>query len=71
MLDFFGHVGYGFIALGLWQLTRKRRIGWLFRLIGEVIWVMIGWQMGMSSIYLWGLGFMLLDIIGFSKWETD
>lgn len=65
MTDLVGHVGYIFIALGLWQLTKKKRIGWLYRFIGETIWVGIGFWTGYTSIWIWGLVFMYIDVKGF------
>lgn len=63
--DLAGHVGYIFIALGLWQLTKKKQIGWLYRFIGETIWVILGFVLNLTSIWAWGIIFMLIDLKGF------
>ena len=62
--DRIGHVGYAFlglgqacIALGLWQ-------GWPIRLVGEIIWVALGWRLGMSSIWAWGALGICVELIG-------
>jgi len=70
-LDIFGHVGYVFIAVGLLLLGREYKSGWLFRLVGELIWVLIGIEMHMSSIYIWSSIFMGLDILGYMRWRKN
>lgn len=70
-LDLFGHIGYFFILLGLLFLARQNRLGWFLRLIGEVIWVALGVKMGMTSIWLWGLIFMSIDVYAYFKWREQ
>lgn len=70
VLDLFGHVGYVFILYGLWLLTQGRKFGWGMRFVGEAIWVILGFALGMSSIWMWGLVFMSMDIVGYYRWST-
>ena len=67
-IDVCGHVAYLFLVAGMVLLTRKNLWGWACRFIGEIGWVVIGFIMGMTSIWLWGLVFMCIDIKGFYEW---
>ena len=66
--DFFGHIGYILLACGMWSLSQNNKWGWVFRILGEFIWVIIGVFMEMTSIWMWGLVFMGIDVRGFYKW---
>lgn len=62
--DAVGHAGYAFLAVGMWMLSGGRRGGWLFRFVGESIWVGVGVWLELSSIWSWGVVFMLIDLRG-------
>jgi hypothetical protein len=70
-LDIAGHFGYFFIALGMYLLTLKSAWGFASRFLGEVIWLVIGVMMNMSSIWTWGLLFLIIDAYGFVKWRRE
>jgi len=67
--DIFGHIGYLFIAVGLILLAQKSIFGWIFRIIGEMIWAVVGICIGMSALWFWGIIFLCLDVRGFIKWR--
>ena len=69
--DFFGHWGYAFIALGMLYLSFNDRVGWLFRFFGEALWVVVGFWTGMTSIWMWGLLFLVLDWNGYRSWKKQ
>lgn len=69
--DFWGHIGYIFILIGMILLTRKNIWGWVCRFIGEVVWLLVGLSMGMSSIWFWGSIFLVIDVVGFLKWKRE
>jgi len=71
MLDFLGHIAYIGIFVGQVGLARKKLWGWIFRCLGTFGWVLIGLAMGMTSIWIWGLVFMAIDIFGFIKWRKQ
>jgi hypothetical protein len=68
MIDFFGHIGYGLIAAGMFLLSRKDKNGWILRFAGEGVWVVLGFALGLTSIWTWGLIFLGIDITGYVKW---
>lgn len=63
-LDAFGHVGYTMLAIGMLLIARGKALGWAFRLIGEFIWLVIGIYLGMSSMWIWGGVFLVIDLFG-------
>ena len=67
-LDLIGHIGYAFIFLGMIFLATKSIWGWLLRFVGESIWVGLGFAMSMTSIWYWGILFMLIDSMAFVNW---
>ena len=71
MIDIFGHVGYLLIALGMFALSKKKIYGWMLRLYGELIWFAIGLEIGMTSIWIWGAIFILIDMWGYYRWVTN
>ena len=70
MLDLFGYFGYGSIFLGQYLLTKKIAHGWILRIIGDLIWLSIGIQMGMSSIVVGSVVGILIDTIGAFRWKN-
>ena len=71
MIDFFGHLAYASIMVGMFLLARRNAYGWVARLLGDAGWVVLGFALGMSSIVLWGLTFIAVDIAGWRKWRKS
>jgi hypothetical protein len=69
VIDAFGHIAYSLIGAGMVMLARNNPVGWLVRLAGEFIWVVLGFFLGLSSVWLWGIVFMAIDTVGFYKWR--
>lgn len=69
VLDVLGHIGYLLLASGMLLLARKNILGWACRGIGEAIWLFIGIEMNMSSMWFWGIIFLLIEIHGFVSWK--
>ena len=67
-IDLAGLLFYFWIAVGMYMLSNKDRVGWLFRFAGELGWVCTRVHYGMSSIWAWGLIFMVIDALGYRKW---
>lgn len=70
-IDLYGHFSYLFILVGMVLLSHRHSIGFVLRFIGELGWVTIGIVLGMTSIWSWGILFMLNDLYGFTKWKSN
>lgn len=69
MTDLLGHVFYASLFAGQFLITRKSAWGWLFRLVGDVGWSIIGLCLGLTCIWAWGLVFIATDVKGFLTWR--
>jgi len=69
VLDAIGHVGYILLLIGTLLVTRRQAAGWLFRLAGESIWVVLGIKLGLTSVVTWGLVFIILELRGWWAWR--
>jgi len=67
-LDIAGHFAYASIALGMWRLGKKDKRGWILRFVGELGWIAVGLLMGYTSIWMWGILFLGIDIKGYYEW---
>jgi hypothetical protein len=71
MIDTLGHIFYAILLAGMVCLAAGWRIGWWFRIIGELGWVGLGLALGLSSIVIWGLIFVAIDLYGNYKWAIN
>ena len=69
--DICGHIGYAFVALGMYFLAKKNIWGWICRWIGEMIWLVVGALIGMTSMWTWGILFLFIEAYGFYSWRKD
>lgn len=69
MIDFVGHIGYGCLVAGSVLLARRKSSGWLLRVSGDAIWLVLGVVMGYSSIYVWSAIFAVADTLGYRHWK--
>jgi len=67
--DTYGHIFYATILTGTFFVTRKKKIGWIFRVIGDIGWVAIGCNIKLDSIVFLRLIFYLKVIRGFLMWQ--
>jgi hypothetical protein len=67
-LDIAGHFAYVFLAVGAYLLGKKNKWGWVCHMAGGLAWIIIGVLMGWTSIWMWGILFMFIDIKGFWTW---
>ncbi len=70
LLDVLGHIGYLCLALGMFLLARKVIWGWAARGTGEAIWLLIGVEIQMSSIWVWGVIFLIMEVYGYCLWKN-
>lgn len=69
--DLLGHVGYASLTWGMILIARKNIWGWLFRAGGEILWIVIGLMLGLSSAWMWGTIFLFIEAYGFLKWRKE
>lgn len=68
-LDILGHIFYFMLFSGTMLVQSKKYQGWFLRFAGEAGWTGIGIAIGMSSIWLWGIAFMVIDLLGYMRWR--
>ncbi len=71
MTDVLGHVATIFLIMGLVFVGRKNHIGWLLRIVGEVLWIALGMHMGMTSIWVWGIVFTAISYHHWRNWKCE
>lgn len=69
--DLLGHLAYLFIFAGMFLLSKKVIWGWVVKAVGDAMWLWIGIQIGMSSIWLWEIAFLGTTAYGFYEWRKD
>ena len=71
MIDFLGHVAYFFILLGTYLISKKKVYGWVVKIIGDIIWLILGIYLGLSSIWVWEFGFIITALYAIKSWNKE
>jgi hypothetical protein len=71
MIDLVGHIGYALIFFGTIIVGRRNKIGWILRFLGESIWLCLGIVLQLTSIYIWGIVFIFLEVFNYMKWRNE
>lgn len=71
MIDLLGHIGYAFLLGGHFLIARKNKWGFTARIVGGIIWALLGIPLEMYSIVIWSILFTILDIKGFYHWSKN
>lgn len=69
--DLLGWVATAIVIFGTCLLYNKKKSGWLIRVVGNTLWVIVGFMLGMTSIIACEGTFILVDTIGYLKWRKD
>lgn len=67
-LDVFGHISYLFLVGGVFLLSKKNKYGWLCHILGGSGWTIIGFMANYTSLWFWGIIFLILDSRGYWLW---
>lgn len=70
-LDLLGHLGYVLVFGGQLLISRGRPAGWGLRVAGDLLWICLGFPLGMLSISIWGTLFLVVDILALSRAWTS
>ena len=70
MTDLVGHFGYLFLMAGQFLVSKNKTLGWTLRCSGDVVWIVLGTLLGMSSIIVWSAVFLGLDLNGWRLWRS-
>lgn len=69
MIDLLGHAAYFTIFVGQFMLTKKSQVGWIVRAVGDVAWMILGFVMGLTCVWMWGVLFLFNDYRGYKAWQ--
>lgn len=69
MIDVLGHIGYILLVTGTILISCNRTSGWLFRLVGSLVWIVLGFHLRLSSVVFWGIVFAGIEARGFITWR--
>ena len=71
IVDFIGHFAYLLAVIGTIYVSKKDKNGFLARVISDAIWCVIGLYLNLSSIFLWSIVFLVVDIRAYRKWVDE
>ena len=71
IVDLIGHFAYLLSVLGTIYVSKKDKNGFLARVISDIIWCLIGLYLNLSSIFIWSIVFLIVDIRAYRKWRDD
>ncbi len=67
-LDWLGHIGYISLLAGVYLVGTKIAWGWGFYVAGCAIWIFIGTQLKMTSVWIWQTVATLNGIWAWWRW---
>jgi hypothetical protein len=68
MLDFIGHVGEVMLLWGTFRVARGHAEGFKWRLLGNILWCRLGWEIELTSVWFWCGVFVFVD--GYGWWRA-
>ncbi len=71
IVDALGHLGYALLFGGIILIGRKWAVGWLLCLAGDLIWLGLGVEMGMTSIWSWQVAFLAMALYNWRRWRRE
>lgn len=67
--DQIGWIGTAFFFAGGLLIVRKKRLGFICNLMGNLTFVCMGWLADLYSIVVVSIGFLVLNVYGIIKWR--
>lgn len=67
-LDLVGHAAYAILVLGVYLIGQKQIAGWYCYVVGDVVWCWLGWNLRLTSVWVWQLVFLVLALQGLWSW---
>ncbi len=71
IIDFIGHFAYLLSVIGTVYVSKKDKYGFLARAISDTIWCFIGLYLNLSSIFIWSIVFIIIDLRAFKLWINE
>jgi len=65
LADVAGHISFLFIAAGMVLLGRRNPLGFLSQALGSAVWIVVGYFLGLSSIFFWNILFLIIAVNGY------
>lgn len=70
-IDIVGHIAYALMIIGHLFVTKKHAKGFIFRIVGGIIWMLLGALLGLTSIIFWSAVFAGVDCLGWYRFWKD
>ncbi len=70
-IDIIGHLGYFLLFSGVVLVGRKWPVGWLLYVTGDLVWLALGWKLGLTSIVLWQVAFLAMALWNWRSWRQE
>jgi len=71
IVDAIGHFAYLLAVIGTVYVSKKDKNGFLARIISDSIWCLIGLYLSLSSIFIWSIVFLIVDLRAYKKWMNE
>lgn len=71
MTDIVLHLAFASLLLGQHLIKNKRASGWAVRGVADATCVVVGCVSGLSSLAVWGVVFLGMDIKGWKAWRQE
>jgi len=70
IVDILGHLCYIAMIIGTILIALRRRAGWLFEAAGAAGLILVGLMLGMTSIWIWNVVFVVGYSYGWLRWKN-
>jgi len=62
ILDLIGYLGYTLLAVGMFLIAKDDHRGWTLRALGEILWIGVSANIGLTSGVIFGVLFLVIDL---------